>query len=362
MTAPRYTYRTVNIVTGIRSAELPLLACQFTRVRNSAGPWSAVLPLNSAVQALDPIRVTEPNASELVIERRPSSGGAAQVVYCGIIQDREYDSQSQALRISGREPWSYFDKRFIEDDVTYTATDQGLIAADMLNVAATKPVGDFRVDLPSTAQLTTGVARTLSYLMVDCKPIAEAIEEMASMLSGFEFSLDGYWSGNQLRHQFVIGYPALGARGGGLAQWDLPGAVQSYRWQEQGGAMANEVFGIGDDGSGHIQLQRVITTPGSQLLLQGQQSFRAVAQSAALLAWVQEWVTKVSVPSVVAYVTVAGAKSPELGSYGLGDDVMFQFNDFRFSNQPHLSRLLGWTVTCPQRGVPETVDLMVEGL
>ena len=140
----------------------------------------------------------------------------------------------------------------------------------------------------------------------------------------------------------------------------MPGTIDRYRWQEQGGAMANEIFGVGDDGAGHILLKRVKQLPGVQPLLQSQASFRAVGVAATVLSFAQQRVAKTVAPVVVSYVRVKGDKTPELGSYFLGDDVTFQINDLRFSNVATLFRLVGWSVNAPSQGSAEEVDLLVE--
>jgi hypothetical protein len=355
---PQYTYRAVSALTGLRLCELPLTQGHYTRMRNGAGPWDAVLPLTAEVMAADPVGSTVPYATEIVVERKGSSG--TQVVYCGLVTDREYDSKTQQLRLAGREPWAYFDKRLVERTVNYNPLDQGLIVQNLLTLAAGSPNGDFRVDLPSTAALTTGITRSIQYLPVDCQPISAAIEQLAAMTTGFEFSLDGYWAGNVLRHQLQFGYPQMGVRGGGIVGWDIPGGVVQYQWREQGYAMGNEVFGVGDDGAGHAQLIRVKQYTGSQPLLQIVGSFRPVTYGATLLAWSQQLAQRAFVPVIQGYVRVPGDVAPEFGTYGLGDDVALQFNDLRMANVPGLYRILGWTLNTPTSQQGELVDLEIE--
>jgi hypothetical protein len=349
-----YIFRAVSANTGIQVAELPLSAVKFTRSINSAGPWSGLLRLSDAIQALDPIDATTPNQIEIVIERDQ------QVVYTGLLIDREYDSSAESLSLSGRESWAYFDRRLIESNLTYSSVDQGLIVQDLLYRARLSPQGDFRIDLPSLAALTTGVTRIQSYLAVDCKPISEAIQELAAQHNGFEFHLDGYWSANTLRHELVFGFPQLGGRGISSVKWELPGAISSYRWQEQGGAQANEIFGIGDDGSGHVALKRIKALRVDLPLLQRSQSFRAIADPQALLDWTLAASVVFADPAVKAFVIVLGSLPPQLGTYSLGDDVTLQFNDPRFEGQISIWRLMGWSVSVPDQTNPETVELQVE--
>src|SRR6266487_2861902 len=330
-----YRYKSVSLLTGKLAAELPLVKL--------------------TTSALDAKTVTTTWAYEVVVER----DGA--VVYAGIITGREYDSTRKVLTLSGRETWCYFDKRYVDPDVTYAGVDQGLILKDLLVQAAAKVGGDLRVDLPSDASLTTGTARTISYLTTDLKPVSEAAQELANQQGGFEFSLDGYWSGSTFRHRLAFGFPQMGTRGGGIVSWDLPGgAIARYDWREDGSDIANEQFGIGDDGSGHVLLSRVKALDVGRPLLQGTSSFRAVSQAAALLAWTQKRAARTVSPVDAATISVAGAKPPAFGTYGLGDDAVLQLNDPWGGNVATLWRIRGWNLNPPRRGKGEVVDLLVE--
>jgi len=356
LASPVYRYKSVSLLTGKLAAELPLVQGTFSRERNSAGSWRAEMPLSKLlISVLDAKTITTAWAYEIVVERD------SQVVYAGIITTREYDSTRQVLMLSGRETWCYFDKRFVDPDVTYTASDQGLILKDLLVQAAAKVGGDIRVDLPPDASLTTGTVRTISYLTADLKPVSEAAQELANQSGGFEFSLDGYWSGSTFRHKLVFGFPQMGTRGGGIVSWDLPGGpIIKYDWREDGSDIANEQFGVGDDGSGHVLLSRVKTLDVSRPLLQGTTSFRAVSQSAALLSWTQKRAARTVSPVDASTVSVAGTKPPTFGSYGLGDDVVLQLNDPWAGNIATLWRIRGWNLNPPRRGKGEVVDLLVE--
>lgn len=354
MAAPRYTYRAVSALTGLPLVELPLTGCKWTRVRSGAGAWDADLPIGAAeLEVLDLVDNSTPNTIEVTIERN------RVLLFSGLLVDHEYDSDSQALKLSGRESWVIFDRRFIEDAITYTAVDQGLIVKDILTKAALELDGDFRVDLPADSVLTTGVVRTQVYLATEPKPVSEAIEELAAMDSGFEFTLEPRWSAGTLRHALNFGFPMVGARGGSIAKWTLPGNVRKYTWQKQGGAQANEIFGIGDDGSGKTKIERVKTYRADQPLLQLSKSFRAQTTGATLLAQTQQAAAVAADPLVVASVMVHGNVLPRVGDYAVGDDADFTFNDRYMRGVPVSGRIDSFTVTCPSKGKAESVELVV---
>lgn len=358
MAGPAYTFRAVSSVSGAALGELPLLECKWTRLRSSAGAWDAKLKLSQsdALQRMALIDNTANNQIELAIERN------GRLVYSGLLIDRDYDSKTEQLTIGGRESWAYLDRRINDADLTYTAIDQGLIVQDILTRVAAAPGGDFRIDLPTTAQLTTGVLRTISYAKLDAKPISELLQDLSQQNNGFEFSLEPYWSAGVLRHQLNFGSPMIGVRGGALVAWDLPGNISSYRWQEQGGAQATEIFGIGDDATGKPKLQRYKILSLTLPLLQLAASFRAIAQPGSLLDWTIRRAQTAVDPQLAAFVTVVGGLRPDIGEFSLGDDVSFQFNDARFRNVSQLFRLAGYTVTCPKAGQHESIELLVDAI
>jgi hypothetical protein len=350
---PDYVYRAVLALDGSSICELPLTNVKFTHLLNQAGAWSGELPLNATLNLLDPVSATAMNQVEMVIERDRVP------IYAGLVLTRDYDSTSQKLALSGRETWCYLDRRFI-DTTSYVNIDQGLIVRDLLTKAAAMVNGDIRIDMPPTSVLTTGVLRSLNVNINDCKPVSEAIEEMAAADRGFEFCLEPYWSSGLLRHTLSFGFPHLGTQSQTLAIFDLPGTIQSYRWQEDGSTQANEIFGIGDDGAGHVNLQRVVSFQTDMPVLQLRFSARAQDVTASLLAQTLGAAVNLSIPRIHAYVTVPGAVAPTLADYHLGDDVVLQINDFRFSNQIGVWRLQGYTCIPPDvSGNPEMVELQL---
>src|SRR5204863_5472522 len=92
-----YTYTAVSATTGQRLAEFPLVGSHWTRMRSSAGPWDALLPLAKATAAVDPIVNSEPYTVEIIVERL-GSDGKKRIVYEGILIDREYSSKTQQLQ------------------------------------------------------------------------------------------------------------------------------------------------------------------------------------------------------------------------------------------------------------------------
>lgn len=351
-----YVFKLASMRTGAYLGAFPLEGVRFVRqIANlGAGQWSASLPLTPGNLKLDPLTATTPNAAELVIERN------GVIVGGGWLNNRDYDDSTNTLKIDGREAWSYFDRRFIENDVTYTAMDQGLILRDLLTVAATAPDGDLRVDLPTALAMTTGTVRDKSYASVDVKPIGEACAELANLNGGFEFYLQPYWTGSAgsfvLRHQMIFGFPTVGAHSTGL-KWTKPGGgIVGYNWPELGVNQANEVFAVGDNGQGGPRLQRVKNLPGLLPLVQIATSWRGVKEVATLLAHAQHDLVKYVNGSVLPRIRVKADIVPVLGNYSLGDDVTFKVNDPRLA-ETDTFRLGGWQVTVPQPGVnSEYVD------
>lgn len=377
MSAPSYTYKTTEISTGKVLLDGPVSQCRYARSlggggRSAAGRFQCSIPLvDSRVQNFtDWKNATEPNSVELVIERN------GVVVYTGLVTGpREYDSRTQTITLNGRESWAYFDRRLIEwnnatgsnpPGLYYIAKDQGLILLDLLVRAAGSPQGDFRIDLPdpfdlpNIVWLTTGVVRDRTYLYSDTRVISTALEELASVQNGFEFYLNGYWSTNNiLRHRLVFGYPNLGADTPEALHFERPGGLTSYTWADGGPGQVNEIFALGDDGSGGTRVDRAKLLPGRQLLMQQSLAFRDVDIIGTLHAHAAGEVARRIVLGADARVRVTGIGPPAFGTYNLGDTATFLFNDPFFSNSAQLMRIVGWEVTCPDVSGPELIDLVL---
>lgn len=341
----KYTFTAVELASGLPLVELPLTGGKFTRQISSAGTWSATLQISDKqIQALSPVVNSQEDAVEIVVEKDDT------IVYTGLVMSQSYNSTTQAVSLSGREIWAYWDRRLIEKTAVYAAKDQGLIVQDILNQAALSPQGDIRLDLPTTSQFLTGVLRDRTYLANDTKPVSGAIEELSKVIGGFEFTVEGYWVSNLLRHRLLFGYPMLGSRTEQGLQFEL-GSVESYTWARSG--HINEVFAIGDDGSGGIKIRRSKAYPGRWPLYQRAVSFRDVSQVGTLDAHAQGEVARLSPGEVVFAAKVLGDQPPQFSTYSLGDDAIFKFSDPFFQGQGFVQRLTGWTLN---PGPPEIVE------
>ena len=66
-------------------------------------------------------------------------------------------------------------------------------------------------------------------------------------------------------------------------------------------------------------------------------------------------------------LTVRGDLPPYFGSYGIGDDLVFEADDYIWPDQPDgrtvalASRIMGWTCTPPEGANSEKIQLTVSG-
>lgn len=357
MPTAKYRFKFASLKTGAFLGEFPLAGVKFQRMiaNRGAGTWSASLPLTRDTMKLDPLSATDPNVAELVIERN------GVIVGGGWLNNQDYDDSTNSLMIDGREIFSYLDARYIESDLTYAATDQGLILRDLFVRAAASPDGDIRVDLPTAFAMTTGQLRDKSYASVDVKPMSEAMTELGNLIGGFEFYLQPYWTGTigsqVLRHQLIFGFPIVGTAASGW-KWSKPaGSILGYTWPRLGINQGNEIFAVGDNGQGGARVTRVKTIPGAAPLVQRATSWRGVKEVATLLAHAQADLVRYAAGAVTPRIRVKGDGSPDLVDFSLGDGVTFSVNDPRLA-ESDVFRIIGWQVQCPEAGKnAEIVDL-----
>jgi hypothetical protein len=137
---------------------------------------------------------------------------------------------------------AYFDRRYINSDVTFTNQDQvSVIAHDV--IATTLAYGiDFTVDAPYSNWL-----RDRTYLVDDDKTVLSVLQELAGVENGIEFTVDLAWADGddhmvldrivRIRNQLGTAY--LGSTGTEsdrpIAIFHMPGSVVDFQYLEDFG-------------------------------------------------------------------------------------------------------------------------------
>lgn len=272
---------------------------------------------------------------------------------------------------------SYFSRRILTVTRSYTAVDQADIARDLIGWAQSQPGGDIGIVVPSSPD--TGVLRDrlpIGY-SYERRNIGTLVEQLASVIDGFEFSVDVTVTADEPVATFQVHYPQRGRRANQsnlllLRSGDGSGNLWDYSLAEGADAFVTTVHGIGA-GEGASML--LASHSDTSLLDQGYPliedyiAHKDVIESSTLVGHTQETVRRRGRVNSQWQLRVDPADvSNPFGSWIVGDEARLVIeDDDRFpagsNGEPGLEttlRIIGQTVAIPDDGGPERVVLDAE--
>lgn len=369
------------IVTDLRTdatfAELALAGVEFSWVLNGAGTFKASLPYrqfaatSASVTALQTALVrsaTEPARTALYVERDGT------LLWGGIIWARRPAPAAKTLEIVGAEFWSYFQRRHITTALSYTGVDQFHIAQDLIDYAqgkqvdyadggvATypKPGGDISVAVASTA---SGITRDRSWGKNERKEIGEAVEQLASLIDGFDFAVEVTYDAGVRTRTFATYYPRRGSAypASGLV-FELGRNIVAYDWPEDGTRFATAML---TSGAGENDAMIASSATATDLidagypLIEATTVYKDVTEQATLDGHAAgDLAARSSMPGPPS-ITVRGDVDPVLGSWRVGDQCQIRIDDEWMPEYVGIHRIIAATVK-PGDGGQEEVSLALE--
>jgi hypothetical protein len=247
-------------------AELPLTAVSFDTQLNSIGSFTGELLLSGLDAAkLNILQGTNPGQTCLYVDY----GGT--IIWGGIIWMREYDSETQILRITGQEMLSYFKRRKITPlnttyynsgsttptSITYSNSDPCVVANDLIvNYAqsVTFPsqgntvAGNIGLQPSST---TSSYKITRTYFDYELKEVFQAVKDLSDGLDSsaatpfFDFTITYTYnsSGRPVKH-FTMGSPYMNGTTY-TSVFQFPGNLVEYTYNQDGTNTVNALWGLG---------------------------------------------------------------------------------------------------------------------
>lgn len=272
---------------------------------------------------------------------------------------------------------SYFARRILTVTKNYDDVDQADIARDLITWAQSQPGGDIGVVVPSSPD--TGVLRDrlpIAY-SYERRNLGTLVEQLASVLGGFEFSIGVTVVAEEPVATFQVHYPQRGRRANQsnlllLRAGDGSGNLWDYSLDEGADAFVTTVHGIGA-GEGTSML--LATHSDTSLLDQGYPliedyiAHKDVTEASTLIGHTQEAVRQRGRVNEQWQLRVDPADvSNPFGSWIVGDEARLVIeDDDRFpagsNGDPGLEttlRIIGQTVSISDDGGPEMVVLDAE--
>ncbi|MFJ8900040.1 hypothetical protein [Streptomyces sp. NPDC102370] len=261
---------------------------------------------------------------------------------------------------------SYLYRRLLYDTQIAEQVDQLDIARGLLDYVQNTPGGDIGITYDTH---TSGVLRDRTYLRYDLPVIGDLLDDLAAVEDGFEWRIASYRDGDGRRvKRLQLGYPIIRAGASDIVL-DHPGRVLSYRmpadatrkanaWQSRGASINTNLA------ADSFPLTSPVLVDGDDIAagwprLDGTSDYTTVERQETLDAHARaDWTAArapVEIPEVE--VLLGGNVTPAL----LGATVRLRIRDLWYSDTLDARyRVVGLSITPPERGRPETARLYLE--
>jgi hypothetical protein len=354
-----YTYRMFDLLTGAPLGEWPMRVGSFSRSINEAGELDATLFLSDRthVKGWNPETIERRTCLYVIRDTVPVWGGI-------IWRAKPVDGATKA-NIYAQTFESYLDHRLIRETVRFNGVDQLDIARALLTAAQTDPRGN--IGLTASVN-TSGVLRDQTYEGWDRRGVLAALQELAELGDGFEFTVDvGLDADGEPTRTMVLGYPQLGQARGLVLEY--PGSIVDYDWPTDGMGAANVASALGSGDGASMLIRDAVSQRATDELAAGYPilettfSHKDVTTLSRLQAHADEdldaAVGDVTIPALTVRDTF-----PVFGTYALGDTTRVRitspYHPAKTDGAPGVdrsARIVGWRVTPPDGDKPERVEL-----
>ena len=340
-----YRYLLGNLLTGDIAAELPFTSATFSHVLNAPGAFTGTMSLQQPDELSTIIRDSLTlGVSTIYVERD------GVLLWGGILWTDSVDFDALTYTLNGEGWHSYFRRRNITADVTYTATEQVTIAKGLLDTAQLAAGGDIGIETGTV--VATGVTRDRTYLATDRKSVGEALEELAAVDNGFDFRYvtDRNTSGD-IEVSFVTSYPASGYETDLV--FELGVQLSQAQATRDASNLATNVDVIGAIADGESaprtatvsDATRYATMPRYDVVV----SATDVTESGTLTAKGDRALSRGSAPVEIPSISTDPAREPVIGSWKVGDIVNVRADvGLRTINTDY--RVTEWAVTVGSAG------------
>jgi hypothetical protein len=308
-----------------------------TSVKQTIGQYestTATLPIDTQDATPGWQRATQRGATHLILlDDNPSdpAHGIPSIGY-GIIRNKPDHTDLLALDIATCE--AYLDRRYINDDLSYTNVGQNDIAADLINRYVLDGASGLN-GIPIRVQYTTagsGQQRTLTtWKAASDKTVYSALTELSGLEGGPEWYIGWEWQHNpeRITPVFYVGDRVGAAAPAGLgpaATFEMPGPVTSFKFVDDysAGKGANSVIAT-STAQGNTRPQSPAQTasdPSMPTFEYRWSPSTSITDVSTLTSHAGSALTNMQDGAVSVAMTANSNDAPLLGvDYHLGDDI-----------------------------------------
>lgn len=362
-TAPPYRMVFVDLRSDTVLDALPVQGVALDDYIGKTGSMRGTIPIPNAQMADRARRALLPGRTGVWVER------GREVWWGGILWTLALASDARGflsaqVQCGGWE--SYLYRRLLADTLTATQVDQFDIVRELVDYAQNSDGGNIGITYDTGV---SGVLRDRTFLRYDLPAIGDLLDQLAATENGFEWRIASYRDADGRRvKRLQLGHPVI-RTGTAEIVLDHPGPVLSYTWPTDATKKANAWQSRGASVNTN-QAEDSYPLMSAQLVddanlaagwprLDGTSDYTTVEDQATLDGHARaDWTAArnpVEIPEVE--VLLGNTISPAL----LGSTVRLRIRDlWHPTTLDARYRVVGLSITPPERGRPETARLYLE--
>lgn len=361
-----YKYLFADLLTGVVHLELPVYGVWLERAINGTGNATFSFALDSeGYSNSDVLEATQPGKSCIYVDR----GGS--LIWGGPIWSRTYQSEAKVLNYTAQTFESYFNKQYIEEDLSYTNMDQRDILIELINHMQSKAFANIGLILPELGSWPIGleaaevpVFRSVNFKQAQVWTYGRAIEYMVEFDDGFDWTIEVRYGEGNFPQRVVSTDNMLGTllRSTQLV-FEYPSNIKNYWFPENASRAATTTIGVGagdDEGKLLSKATDLFLYDEGYPDLQETYDNQDVTRQSTLNSQTLRAQRLNRVPISVPTIELSPDIVPEVGSWNMGDHTRVYIEDPRFPDGKEIvTRVIGWELRPTSSGELEEVKLIV---
>lgn len=353
----------VEARTGLVIADLPGL--DVGTVKATIGRYescTATLPVPTA--PANWLRATLPGGTCLVLLDDPGTGVQSTPVWGGLVSTRQRGiGDTVDLGVATVE--AYLDRRYV-GDITYSGLLQSQIVQSLVETFAAEGAPSGLPGLPFEVQRIPGAdpARDRTYADADDKTVYAALQALAGLQGGIEWTVVWQWRTDDPTHPRLIPVVQVGSRLGtsptpGLkpsATFEAPGAVTDALLVEDystgKGATSVVAYSSGQGSARPQSPPQLATDPDRPTFEYRWSPSSSITDVDTLTSHAQRALALLAPGANALSLAADLSAAPALGrDWGLGDDVGYKLAGAGFpAGLEGVGRAIGWQLELPTQG------------
>ncbi|MFD7106085.1 hypothetical protein [Streptomyces celluloflavus] len=362
--SPAYRVLFCDLRTDQLLDALPVQSLALEDWIGKTGSLGATIPVPNAALAARVRRAVAPGRTAVWVER------GREIWWGGILWTANVASSTRGymtVQIQAGGWDSYLDHRLLYDTHTAAQVDQFDIVRNLIDYVQAAPGGDIGIEYDTHL---SGVLRDRTYSRYDLPTIRDLIAQLGAVESGFEWRITSYRdaaSGRRVK-RLQLGSPVIRSGTADIVL-DHPGPVLTYGWPVDATGQANAWQSRGASSNTNQAADSVplLSQPlvaeddiaAGWPRLDGSSDYSTVSEQRTLDAHARADWSAARAPRTIPEITVLidGRITPAL----LGATVRLRIRDLWWpEGLDERYRIVGLSLTPPERGRPKTAKLYLE--